>query len=159
MDEILKMIQRMEAGRRYKILLMRKICIIAWVIILLGFGFLASGWIVLDEINTNTLIWLPVGLLIITIISLNPNSRHKGADNPEKSEIFDYLRKKKYIDIFKSEIEIHEFPEVDIYGFGFSDFHCTDFDVEIIKIKNKEKINILLIHGSIDASTTLEMRI
>lgn len=64
----------------------------------------------------------------------------------------------KNVTIFNQEIKIIEFEDVDIYGFGFSDFYCTDFDINKIKIKNKEKINILIIHGSLDASKTLEMQ-
>ena len=54
--------------------------------------------------------------------------------------------------IFNSEIGLYEFEDVDIYGFGFDDFYCNSFKVEDIKIKNKEKLNILILHGDIDAS-------
>ena len=64
----------------------------------------------------------------------------------------------KNVTIFNQEVKTIEFEDVDIYGFGFSDFYCTDFDINKIKIKNKEKINILIIHGSLDASKTLEMQ-
>ncbi|MDO5556538.1 MAG: metallophosphoesterase [Clostridia bacterium] len=62
------------------------------------------------------------------------------------------------VKIFNSEIEKIELEEVDIYGYGFSDFYCTDFKIEELKIKNKNKINILIIHGSLDASKTLDMQ-
>ena len=54
--------------------------------------------------------------------------------------------------IFNNEIGLYEFDDVDIYGFGFDDFYCNNFNVENVKIKNKEKINILIIHGDLDAS-------
>jgi len=60
--------------------------------------------------------------------------------------------------IFNSEIKIYELPEVDIYGFGFEDFYCTGFDIEKIKIKNNTKLNILIVHGGLDASQTLDMQ-
>lgn len=60
--------------------------------------------------------------------------------------------------IFNSEIKQYEFEDADIYGYGFSDFYCTDSKYEEIKIKNKEKINILVMHGSLNASKTLDMQ-
>ena len=62
------------------------------------------------------------------------------------------------VKIFKGEIERIELEEVDIYGFGFTDFYCTNSKVEEIEIKNKNKINILVIHGSVNASKTLELQ-
>lgn len=54
--------------------------------------------------------------------------------------------------IFNSEIKIYEFDDVDIYGFGFNDFYCADSKIEEIKIKNKNKINILIAHADLNAS-------
>ena len=62
------------------------------------------------------------------------------------------------VKIFKNEIELIELEDVDIYGYGFSQFNCTDSNIENIEIKNKEKINILIIHGSLDASKTLDLK-
>ena len=59
--------------------------------------------------------------------------------------------------IFNNEIGIYEFENVDIYGFGFDDFYCNNFKTENIKIKNKEKINILVLHGDIDASKNADV--
>lgn len=60
--------------------------------------------------------------------------------------------------IFNSEVQKIEMDNVDIYGYGFPDFYCTGFPIEKIEIKNKDKINILVIHGSLDASKTLDMQ-
>ena len=54
--------------------------------------------------------------------------------------------------IFNNEIGLYEFEDADIYGFGFNDFYCNNFNPEEIKIKNKEKLNILVLHGDVDAS-------
>ena len=64
----------------------------------------------------------------------------------------------KNVTIFNSEIKIIETEEADIYGFGFTDFYCENSKIEEIKIKNKNKINILITHGSLDASKTLDMQ-
>ena len=62
------------------------------------------------------------------------------------------------VTIFDGQIKRIEFPEVDIYGYGFSDFYCINSGIEEIEIKNKEKINILIIHGALDASKSLDMQ-
>jgi len=54
--------------------------------------------------------------------------------------------------IFNSEIKIYEFDGVDIYGFGFNDFYCADSKIEEIKIRNKNKVNILIAHADLNAS-------
>lgn len=62
------------------------------------------------------------------------------------------------VTIFNSEIKIIETEKADIYGFGFTDFYCENSQIEKINIKNKNKINILITHGSLDASKTLDMQ-
>lgn len=64
----------------------------------------------------------------------------------------------KNVTIFNGEIRRIELEEVDIYGYGFSDFYCTNSKVDEIEIKNKNKLNILITHGSLDASRTLDMQ-
>jgi len=59
--------------------------------------------------------------------------------------------------IFNEEIQIKELEDIDIYGFGFNDFYCTNSKIEEIEIKNKNKINILVTHGELNASKIAEM--
>ena len=54
------------------------------------------------------------------------------------------------VHIFGKNIEKVEEDGVDIYGFGFTDFYCKNSEIENIKIEDKSKINILLVHGSLD---------
>lgn len=54
--------------------------------------------------------------------------------------------------IFSENLEIIEEPEVDIYGYGFNDYYMQN-NYPKIEIKNNEKMNILLTHGSLDAGT------
>ena len=56
------------------------------------------------------------------------------------------------VKIFTEKIECIENENVDIYGVGFNDFYCGTLGVENIKIKNPEKINILIVHGALDGS-------
>lgn len=60
----------------------------------------------------------------------------------------------KNVYIFNSKIEKISTEEADIYGFGFNDFYCKDCGIETLKIENKNKINILIIHGSLDSGNT-----
>ena len=60
------------------------------------------------------------------------------------------------VKIFNSKIEKIETPEADIYGYGFDDFYCTDSGIEKIEIENKNKLNILIIHGTMDGANIEE---
>ena len=60
------------------------------------------------------------------------------------------------VKIFTESAEKVETEEADIYGCGFSDFYCQNSRIEEFNILNKNKINILVIHGSVNASETLE---
>ena len=71
-----------------------------------------------------------------------------------------YLKKSYYNDfnwnknvkIFNSEVEKVELENIDIYGYGFDDFYCSEAKIEDLKISNPEKINILIIHGTLDGA-------
>ena len=55
------------------------------------------------------------------------------------------------VKIFNSKIERIETEEAAIYGFGFDDFYCYDSGIEELEIENKNKINILITHASLDS--------
>ena len=67
-----------------------------------------------------------------------------------KNSYYNKFEWNENVHIFGSKIETIEFPEVDIYGFGFDDYYCTKLNIEELKIENKNKLNILVIHGSLD---------
>ncbi len=60
------------------------------------------------------------------------------------------------VKIFHSEIEKIEENNIAIYGYGFDDFYCTDCKIEALEIENLNKINILLIHGTVDGASLEE---
>lgn len=62
------------------------------------------------------------------------------------------------VHIFGPEIEKIELQDVDIYGFGFDDFYCSNSNIENLEIENSEKINILTIHGTLDGSNAEDMQ-
>ena len=75
-----------------------------------------------------------------------------------KNSYYNEFNWEKNVYIFDSEIQKFEFEDVNIYGFGFSDFYCTNSKVEDINLKDKNKINILVVHGSLNASNTLDLQ-
>ena len=62
----------------------------------------------------------------------------------------------KNVYIFNNEIKRIEFKDVDIYGFGFNDFYCTDCGINKIELDEKNKENILVIHSTIDGANSDE---
>lgn len=54
------------------------------------------------------------------------------------------------VKIFTSKVEKVETDSANIYGYGFDDFYCKDSGVENINLDNAQKLNILVIHGTID---------
>ncbi len=60
----------------------------------------------------------------------------------------------KNVIIFSPYIQMIEDEDADIYGLAFTDFNLEKLDINSLEIKNKDKINILLIHGTIDGSET-----
>ncbi len=63
----------------------------------------------------------------------------------------------KNVKIFKGEIEKVEDEKICIYGYGFEDFYMKQTKEKYIEIENKEKINILLTHGTLDGSKNDEL--
>src|SRR5574344_1132186 len=60
------------------------------------------------------------------------------------------------VHIFTPEISVIETEKMDIYGCGFGDFYYSNSNIEKIKIKNKDKINVLIIHGTLNGSAAME---
>lgn len=60
------------------------------------------------------------------------------------------------VKIFQSKIEKIELDDVVIYGYGFDDFYCTDCGIENVEISNKEKLNILVMHATLDGASLEE---
>ncbi len=61
------------------------------------------------------------------------------------------------VHIFRGKLEVVKENNCNIYGFGFNDFYCKNSIVDEIKIENKEQINILVAHGSLNGGTLENM--
>lgn len=60
------------------------------------------------------------------------------------------------VKIFNRKIEKIETEELAIYGYGFDDFYCTNCGIENLEIEDRSKINILIIHGTLDGASIEE---
>ena len=67
-----------------------------------------------------------------------------------KNSYYNKFNWNENVKIFKSKIEKIELEDANIYGFGFDEFYCKKSGIEDIKLDNKNKLNILVIHGSLD---------
>lgn len=56
------------------------------------------------------------------------------------------------VKIFNNKLEKVEVDEANIYGFGFTDFYCKNCGIEDFELENKDKLNILVIHSSLDGN-------
>lgn len=55
------------------------------------------------------------------------------------------------VKIFTSKIEKVETKDFVLYGYGFEDFYMKDSKIEELNIEDKEKLNILITHASLDS--------
>lgn len=63
----------------------------------------------------------------------------------------------KNVHIFGNKIEKIETEEANIYGVGFSDFYTSSLGIEDATNLNPEKLNIAVIHGTVDGSDKANM--
>lgn len=60
------------------------------------------------------------------------------------------------VHIFTPELEKLELDDINIYGYGFGDFYEGRINLNKICLNEKEKLNILVIHGTLDGSELAE---
>lgn len=73
-----------------------------------------------------------------------------------KNSFYNKYNWNENVHIFGPELSVVELEEADIYGYGFNDFYYTNNELENFKLNNPNKINILVAHGTLNASNTLE---
>ena len=73
-----------------------------------------------------------------------------------KNSYYNKYKWNKNVKIFQGQIEKIETQEADIYGYGFNDFYCTNSGIEEIKIENRNKPQILIIHGTLNGANIEE---
>ena len=75
-----------------------------------------------------------------------------------KNSYYQKFNWNKNVKIFNSKIEKIKLNNINIYGYGFEDFYCKNSGIEEINLDEKNKINILITHASLDASKTEDMQ-
>ena len=62
----------------------------------------------------------------------------------------------KNVYIFDSEISYVDDNDVRIYGYGFDDFYYTNNDIENLELEDKNKVNILITHATLNGTNNIE---
>ncbi len=73
-----------------------------------------------------------------------------------KNSYYNKFNWNENVKIFTNKIEKIETEKANIYGFGFDDFYCTDCGMENLEIDEKNKLNILVIHGTLNGASIEE---
>ena len=73
-----------------------------------------------------------------------------------KNSYYNKFNWNENVKIFHSEIEKIEEKDVNIYGYGFDEFYCTNCGIEELELEESNKINILVIHGTLDGASLEE---
>lgn len=67
-----------------------------------------------------------------------------------KNSYYNKFNWNKNVKIFGPQIEKVELDDVNIYGFGFDEFYCKGCNLDNFYLEDKNKLNILIIHGTLD---------
>lgn len=73
-----------------------------------------------------------------------------------KNSYYNKFNWNENVKIFEDNIEKIETLEANIYGYGFSDFYCTNCGIEDLELEDSNKLNILVIHGTLDGASIEE---
>ena len=73
-----------------------------------------------------------------------------------KNSYYNKFNWSENVKIFHSKIEKIENEDINIYGYGFDDFYCTDCGMEKLELDDLNKINLLVIHGTLDGASIEE---
>ena len=74
-----------------------------------------------------------------------------------KNSFYNTFNWNKNVTIFGGKLTEISLDDVNIFGYGFTDFYSDRVDLKVLNL-DKEKINILIMHGSIDSSENLELQ-
>ena len=73
-----------------------------------------------------------------------------------KNSYYNQFQWNDNVHIFSAKIEKVSLENIDIYGYGFDDFYCTECGIENLEIEDKTKTNIFVIHSTIDGANLEE---
>lgn len=73
-----------------------------------------------------------------------------------KNSYYNKFNWNENVKIFHSKIEKIENEDINIYGYGFDDFYCTNCGIEEFEVDDLKKINIFIVHGTLDGASIEE---
>lgn len=74
-----------------------------------------------------------------------------------KNSFYNTFNWNNNVTIFNSKLSKISLEEINIFGYGFTDFYSDRVNLSNLEI-DKNKLNILIMHGSLDSSDNLELK-
>ena len=73
-----------------------------------------------------------------------------------KNSFYSKYKWNENVHIFGPNISKIEDDNINIYGYGFNDFYYTNPEIENFELEDKNKINILITHGTLNGTNNIE---
>ena len=73
-----------------------------------------------------------------------------------KNSFYNKFRWNDNVHIFGPNISVVNCGDVNIYGFGFNDFYYTNSELDSFELNNKNAINILITHATLNGTNNVE---
>lgn len=75
-----------------------------------------------------------------------------------KNSFYNKYKWNDNVHIFNSKISCVNDGNINIYGYGFDDFYYTNPEIESLELEDKNKINILITHASLDGTNNVDLQ-
>lgn len=73
-----------------------------------------------------------------------------------KNSFYNRYKWNENVHIFGSRISYIDDENIRIYGYGFDDFYYTNSEIDDFVLEDKEKINILITHGTLNGTNNID---
>lgn len=94
---------------------------------------------------------------LISNFELIPNTKifiSPGNHDPYiKSSPYQTFEWPENVTIFTGEVGMFSFEDINVYGIGFTDYEFSSDEISKIQIEDEDKINVLVVHGTLDGAS------
>ena len=94
---------------------------------------------------------------LISNFELIPNTKifiSPGNHDPYiKSSPYQTFEWPETVTIFTGEVGMFSFEDINVYGIGFTDYEFLSDEISKIQIEDEDKINVLVVHGTLDGAS------
>lgn len=94
---------------------------------------------------------------LISNFELIPNTKifiSPGNHDPYiKSSPYQTFEWPENVTIFTGEVGMFSFEDINVYGIGFTDYEFSSDEINKIQIEDEDKINVLVVHGTLDGAS------